>query len=345
LAQTEPEWDTLRRAAARLVPGKVGALEEVGGGRNSRVYRLTMEPQASYALKAYFRHASDGRARMDTEFASLAFLWENGVRDVPRPVAASEEDGLAIYAWIEGRKLAPQEVTAPAIDAAIGFLARLADLRGRPGSRLLRPASEACFSGGALLENLSQRLAPLRGRADASLSAFLEGELVPALEWISDWSRKRAGAMFEPELDGAARTLSPSDFGFHNALENPAGEIFFLDFEYFGWDDPAKTICDFLLHPAMALPAELKRQFAKGAVQSLAGCAGLARRVEALYPLFGIKWCLILLNEFLPEQLLRRRFAGMSEAEGRQKQEEQLTKAVKMLRTTLTEYEHFSIFD
>ena len=318
---------------------------EAGGGRNSRVYRLTLESQACYALKVYFRHASDGRARMETEFASLAFLWENGVRNIPRPVAASQKDGSAVYDWIEGRAIGPQEVTPEAIDAAVGFLVRLADLRGRPGSGSLGPASEACFSGGTLLENLRQRLAPLRERADGSgLSAFLEGEFVPALEWISDWSRRRGGEMFERELDGHARTLSPSDFGFHNALENSTGEIFFLDFEYFGWDDPAKTICDFLLHPAMVLPAALKRQFAKGAVQGSSWCGGLARRVEAFYPLFALKWCLILLNEFLPEQFLRRCFAGMSEEERSGKQAEQLTKAENMLRTTLTEYEHFPYF-
>lgn len=145
MAQTETERDGLRRSAAKLTPGQIVTIEDAGGGRNSRVYRLTVEPQASYALKAYFRHASDGRARMDTEFASLVFLWENGVRNIPRPVAASEEDGLAVYHWIEGRKLAPHEVTATAIDAAIGFLAQLADLPKRSGSSSLRPASEACF--------------------------------------------------------------------------------------------------------------------------------------------------------------------------------------------------------
>ena len=135
-----------------LGPGEVVALEEAGGGRNSRVYRLTLESQACYALKVYFRHASDDRARMDTEFASLAFLWENGVRNVPRPVAASQEDGLAIYAWIEGRKIGPQEVTAEAIEAAICAAGRGAVRWGR----LRKPAFRAArcwriFGGGWLL--------------------------------------------------------------------------------------------------------------------------------------------------------------------------------------------------
>ena len=346
MVQTETEIDRLQSSAAKLVPGRIDAWEEVGGGRNSRVYRVTVESQGSYAIKAYFRHASDGRARMNTEFASLVFLWENGVRNVPRPIAASEEEGLAVYQWIEGRKLSPNEVKAHDIDAATDFLARLVDLRSRPGSSSVRPASEACFSGDALLENLQRRLAPLRARSGSGgLSTFLESEFVPALNRLSDWARERAGGMFAQELSVKAITLSPSDFGFHNALAAPGGGIFFLDFEYFGWDDPAKTICDFLLHPAMMLPPALKRHFAKGVLGSFSWCPELARRVEAFYPLFGLKWCLILLNEFLPEQLLRRLFAGMSEAEARQRQEEQLTKAEAMLRTTLKEYEHFCYFD
>ena len=45
------------------------------------------------------------------------------------------------------------------------------------------------------------------------------------------------------------RVLSPSDFGFHNALRRPDGTIVFVDFEYFGWDDPAKMMADAMLHP------------------------------------------------------------------------------------------------
>ena len=60
-----------------------------------------------------------------------------------------------------------------------------------------------------------------------------------------------AKAPVEAELPVEQRTLSPSDFGFHNALRRPDGRVVFLDLEYFGWDDPAKMISDFLLHPAL----------------------------------------------------------------------------------------------
>jgi hypothetical protein len=341
LAPVDDQIETLKNAAADLLSAPVTALEEAGGGRNSRVYRLRVEPSKSYALKAYFRHASENRARMETEFASLEFLWEGGVRNIPRPVVSSPELGFAIYSWIEGRRIAVRDVTPSSIQAATDFLCRVAEQRGRPGSESIRPASEACFSGRAIVENLERRLEPLRARSESrELQSFLSSRFSPALQRICDWSQRRAPKEFNEELDRQSRTLSPSDFGFHNALSDDSGKMFFLDLEYFGWDDPAKTVSDFLLHPGMALSLALKRQFAVTLVQGLPWSKGLRERVQAYYPLFGLKWCLILLNEFLPDQLLRRRFAGMNEQDRQGKQMEQLEKAESMLETTLSEYEH-----
>ena len=42
----------------------------------------------------------------------------------------------------------------------------------------------------------------------------------------------------------AQRALSPSDFGLHNALRGQDGQLRFVDFEYFGWDDPVKLVSD-----------------------------------------------------------------------------------------------------
>ena len=99
--------------------------------------------------------------------------------------------------------------------------------------------------------------------------------------------------------------LSPSDFGFHNALLVDK-KIFWLDFEYFGWDDPAKTISDFLLHPAMNLKEKQKMVFEKEMLQQFMDSKLMLDRYLLLLPIFGIKWCLILLNEFLPDRYAMR---------------------------------------
>src|SRR5439155_8394299 len=138
------------------------------------------------------------------------------------------------------------------------------------------------------------------------------------------------------------RTLSHSDFGFHNGLRQPDGRIIFLDFEYFGWDDPAKMIADFLLHPAMDLSAQAKKNFACALFQRFADWPGLVPRVESVYPLFGLKWCLIFLNEFLPAPLARRQFAALATAERSTLQMQQLAKAQAMLTRIRGEYRSLS---
>ena len=41
------------------------------------------------------------------------------------------------------------------------------------------------------------------------------------------------------------RCISPSDFGLHNAIRT-AADIRFIDFEFAGWDDPAKALVNFI---------------------------------------------------------------------------------------------------
>jgi hypothetical protein len=319
----------LKGIAEKLLGISAVALESIDGGRNSRVYRLGT-PSGPYAFKTYFRHASDARARMQTEFGSLKFLWENGERSIPRPLAAAGEHDCAVYEWIDGERMLAGEVTEQHIHTATGFLSRVASCRNRPGSEGLRPASEACFSGRALVECLRDRMEPLLARSDhPELAEFLNQELLPAVDSVSEWSRGRLGDAFGRDLALEFRTLSPSDFGFHNALRRPGGELVFLDFEYFGWDDPVKMICDFLLHPGMQISPALKRIFTTSMLREFPEAA---ERIAAFYPLFGLKWCLILLNEFLPAHLMRRKFAGMSDRDREGRQAEQLRKARTMLR-------------
>ena len=82
-----------------------------------------------------------------------------------------------------------------------------------------------------------------------------------------------------------------------------------LDFEYFGWDDPVKLICDFAFHPGMELTlAKRKHWFEK--TLKLYGDS-LLSRLSASWPLYGLCWVLILLNEFR-DDIWKRRCAADS---------------------------------
>jgi hypothetical protein len=71
----------------------------------------------------------------------------------------------------------------------------------------------------------------------------------------------------------------------------------------------------------------------------LPGLPQLPRRVRAVYPLFGLKWCAILLNEFTLDDLARRCFADQSAKAPRLKGA-QLAKARRMLAQITNDCHH-----
>ena len=326
-------------AVGRLAGGPPRSLTPIGGGRNSRVYRLETAEGRVLALKAYFRHPGDSRDRLAVEFGTLRFLWQRGLRCIPQPLARDDAEALGLYAFVPGARPVPP--TAEDVETACGFLAQVHALRRVPEAAQLPEASEACFSLREVAANVDRRLARLEAVESApELAAFLQHELLPA--WRDLVGECRAVAAFEEPLPADRRTLSPSDFGFHNALRSEAGLVF-LDFEYFGWDDPAKLVADFLLHPGMILSLSLRRRFAAGILDRLA-VDGLPRRVRLAFPLFGIKWCTILLNEFLPGPLDRRTFADPLGRSVRERQARQLEKARTKLATLMDDHARFPYF-
>ena len=77
----------------------------------------------------------------------------------------------------------------------------------------------------------------------------------------------KAGTVLDQAI---GRTIiSPSDFGFHNTLVRPDGELQFLDFEYAGFDDPAKLVGDFYACPEIPTPQETFERFVDRLVFSL----------------------------------------------------------------------------
>jgi hypothetical protein len=329
----------LDAAVSALAGAEVVALGPVKGGGNNRVYRVELSDGSLCAAKCYPSQEEDPRDRLGVEFGALSFLADQGVgAALPQPLAADREAGIALYEWIEGEAVAANDPAARRpgdVDQALELLAKLHDLRLAPGAKDLPPGSDPCFSGADLVAGIAGRRIRLGEVAEGnnSLQAFLSGKFDPALEGARQRAVRNyeaAGMNFDTAIPEPERTLSPSDFGFHNTRRREDGSLVFLDFEYFGWDDPAKLTADILLHPGMVLSAEEAAEFRKGLAEINRDDDGYEPRLVALWPLFGLRWCLILLNEFLPERWFRRAYAdGGRDRETAQTR--QLDKAEDML--------------
>ncbi|MGH2363547.1 MAG: phosphotransferase [Chloroflexota bacterium] len=289
-------------------------LTPLAGGGNNRVFRVDLASGEPYLLKWYFQDAWQERDRLTAEFSFLEFAWESGIRCVPRPVARHESEPIALYEFVAGDPVRPAEVGATDILGACRFVADLQVARGRLVATRLTSGAEACFSLAAHVECLARRVERLLRRhsdsqVDREMHDFVLDMLAPSADDVAESVRATVSLdAFVRELPLPQRCLSPSDFGFHNALRRPDGSLCFLDFEYAGWDDPARVICDFFCQVAVPVPREHLPLMAQK-FEELWPEADILRRVNRLLPLYVLKWSCILLNEFLSEGQSRRQFA------------------------------------
>jgi hypothetical protein len=313
------------------------ALTPLPGGRNNRVFRV-QSAVGFHLMKQYFHHPQDPRDRLAHESAFLHHLELSGCTVAPHLFASIPADHTALLEFVEGETLSLAQIDAEGVDQAAEFFLRANTDRTGSSARLIPSASEACFS-------IAEHLATAQRRVDRLAQILLNDEVDVAADLfarkdiIEVWRMVRANVLAEwPQrtereafLPRNERCLSPSDFGFHNALRETGGRIRFLDFEYAGWDDPAKLICDFANQPDMPLPPALSSRFADVVIAAHHNPGELSRRVAALRPLYQVKWACICLNDFLDTGRQRHDFTQGCMTDNRPRRELQLRRARQML--------------
>jgi aminoglycoside phosphotransferase (APT) family kinase protein len=310
------ETDTALLALAQRLTAQAGrsaprALTRLAGGRNNQVFRLDTD-DGPLVLKRYFKDARDSRDRLGAEWSFVSHAWSRGIRVVPEPLACDPPEQAGLYSFVQGRKLAPTELTSAHVNAAIDFVLAVNE-RPRP---TLAPGSEACFSLADHVSTIERRVARLAKLDDGVPHVDEARQLVPRLQLMWDAVKTLIGAGMALEglkmsqaLGPDQQCLSPSDFGFHNALLDDTGRVTFLDFEYAGRDDPAKLVSDFFCQPDVPVPLSLHGHFIDRLAQGLGlDPAGVAR-CRVLLDAYQIKWTCIILNDFLALGAARRAFA------------------------------------
>jgi hypothetical protein len=305
----------VRIAASRDLPLASVPPVPVEGGANNRVHRVALASGGAALVKHYFQNPGDPRDRFSSERAFYRYAEAIGLNQVPECLGWDESLRLGAFSFIPGRQPAVPE---PAhIEAALGLVRELNRHRSRPEALALPRAAEASFSIHEHLATIQRRIGrmialPQADMLDAEAQAFVNNDLVTA------WATTKAAIRSQFDDDERASALgddetciSPSDFGFHNSLVRANGELAFIDFEYAGWDDPAKLVCDFFCQPDIPVAFSLFDSF----LSSVAGSLGLAApdafaaRCKALLPAHQIKWICILLADFTGTGKQRREFS------------------------------------
>jgi hypothetical protein len=287
------------------------------GGANNVGLRVVTPGRTVFAKK-YFSDARDTRDRLGAEFGMLSFLWRNGMRCIPEPLAADRARRIGFYEYVEGPTPPAGTITGRDVAAMSALLGDMWKVRLAAGASALPLAADAARCVNDYIECVRVRMAAACACADLGdqpreFPVFVKDRLGPAFESLQDAVRRM---LQSSGLDPGARlsddemTLSPADHGFHNTLRRADGSLVFLDFEYAGWDDPAQMICNACLQPRVPMEAGQIPSFLRDVFGRVEGSRALSARLRVAYALLGFKWALIMLNEFLPVGRDRRRFAG-----------------------------------
>lgn len=278
--------------------------QRVLGGRNNRIFKVTGDGGEA-ALKIYYRGESDSRDRYAHEKAFYA-LANTGEASTPRWLAGNDQLGVSLLEWVEGEPVS-LPVGCDDVLGAADFLNRINHEKFSSELAVMQ-ASEARFTTSEHLALLENRIDALQKSAKESrvLADFIAAEIRPAAEQAQSLLLSNGSADFGQW--GGGRIFSPGDFGLHNALRKTDGGTVFFDFEYSGWDDPAKTVADVFLQPEKPVEWGLLGEFCS----TLSTWPGLEDRVRAWIPFYAAKWAVILMNSAARDGAQRRVFAGDS---------------------------------
>lgn len=285
-------------------------------GGNNLVFDIDLQTRHLLAKK-YYRSPQDARDRLGAEWTFIAYARALGLNDVPAAITCDEAQGIGLYEFIDGRKLTRDEVKLSHVEAAARFFLALNGAQRFEGGKNLPVASEACFSFAAHIDLIERRLARLQtinATDDLSHEAVtLTADLISRWHEIRAAIEQQAGRLqfgLHDELPESNRCLSPSDFGFHNALVKSDGQVIFIDFEYSGWDDPAKMAADFFCQPQVPVLMEHFELFLDQTMAFSPAADEMKERSRILLPAQKVKWACIMLNDFLPDAARRRQFAN-----------------------------------
>lgn len=311
----------LARELAKATGAALTEYEPIRLARNNRVGRVKLTDGTTVIAKRYCRMQSAGRDTAAAEQDALQVLAANGVIRVPKPLFFDAKSRVGIVSDMGTRAVTPGDITTRRIDEAVELVRALIRIGNAFPLPSVGNAAEArlCLAdySGALIRRLSRLREAASDGANKDLVKLLNG---PVQRLVQIAIERLSLECQQTQMDVNAPfprrelILSPSDFGFHNTIIGADDALNFVDFEYFGWDDPAKLLADFVHHAGHQVSWPLCKRFVIGVCAALNHGQGVLKRWQQIVDLVGVEWLLIILNVVDPEILAQQRHANPSGA-------------------------------
>lgn len=283
------------------------SIELMSGGGNNQLFRLMAENE-QYVLKRYYHSDDDPRDRFGHEVSFLEYAKQAAPGWVPDLIACDKTHRLSIMSFEPGER--PQSVSPALVKAAASFIRQLND---QDIPKQLPVAADASFTvqehGMRVFNRINQLAALPAYREHLRFKGLVANLSYEFKRWQKTFHQGLIeGIINDEELLSSHRVISPSDFGFHNALLH-GNRIIFVDFEYAGIDDPLKLIADFFSQVAQPVPLAFLGAFLGELVLSKDVKRRIDQHLTHFLQLTRIKWCCIQLRSFASEGQRRLTFS------------------------------------
>jgi len=327
----------------QLSLGKAISCHPYSNGGNSSVWKVGVENASPLAIKFYYNDLNHSDRRVN-EARAIKAMRHNGIDNIPNMVLTDEKIEVSVFYHIDAGVV--DVLNEGKLRKVASFIERLNDLKKEFGTDFPL-ASAACLNGVDIVKQIDNRLLNLQNSCldNHDLGGFILDRFIPLFKELESWAKCNwpSRLNFNTPLEITKQTLTPSDLGVHNLLEAGNGDIFFIDFEYFGFDDPVKTTSDFLWHPKNKIDSSMGKYWVLLMTNIFAReDHTFSTRLRISWPLYGLCWCLILLNEFSINNWQKKiQFKGCSRKEYGEVKYVQLQKANKLLDFIKLNYQDF----
>ncbi|MEM7620836.1 MAG: aminoglycoside phosphotransferase family protein [Pseudomonadota bacterium] len=309
----------VREGVADLLGSQSIEFAQLGIGGNNRLLQV-IHGSSKLVAKCYYQHGRDSIRRQTAEWEFLTHAQACGLESVPKPIGVDYKSNITLMSLLEGQKIFAHPSTQQ-IKRAAQFIKAINTFEYASAGQNIPDAAESGFSyqmHSDLLEMRIERLLRASQHGDvqedfASVIRSINDAFSAWKIWVMD-AGSGVERTFHHPLPRQQRIVSPSDFGFHNILLGEDEKLQFLDFEYAGWDDAAKLICDFFWQPAVPVDRKHMSDFRFTAFGWRSDYDDICKRSSLLDPLFGLRWCCIILNPFLKSWAPRQSFANPEES-------------------------------
>ncbi len=274
-------------------------ISRIRKGRNNKVF-LFKKKKEKIIIKEYKSNFSTEYSRFLTEKIFLEFLKKKKIYNIPKIIFFDEKKKIIHLTFIDGKPI--RRVQKNHLISCLNFLKKI-NFKTTHNNFKFQNASDACLNIDDHIKTCQVRISKLfkkhknNNKIDKKILSFLKIEIIPSFKKINiEVNKKFSKAKMKKKLNKNSLILSPSDFGFHNIIYNK-NKLFFIDFEYAGWDDPLKIICDFFLNPDYTISKADKKFFLNKFIHIFGKKLLNADNLRLILKFHFLKWVCVILNQ------------------------------------------------